>query len=47
MFTGALNSGVKQSGLEVDHSYPPSAEFKSVWSYTSSPTISFHGMVFS
>jgi len=32
-------SGVKRTGLEVDHAPLLSAEFKSEWSYTSAPAV--------
>jgi hypothetical protein len=38
--TGAFTLGIKQSGLEVDYSPPPSAKVKNVWSYTSIPNTS-------
>jgi hypothetical protein len=34
---GALYSGVKRPGREVDHSPPTSAEVKKMWVYTSTP----------
>jgi hypothetical protein len=37
--------GVKQLGCEADHSPPPSAKMKNVWSYTSTPPIHLHGVV--
>jgi hypothetical protein len=43
----ALIPGVKRSGREADHLPPPSAEVKSPWSYTPTPAVRFHGMVFS
>jgi len=36
---------VKQPGHEVDHSPPSNAKVKNVWSYTSAPPVSLHGMV--
>jgi hypothetical protein len=42
---GALSLGVKRPGREADHSPPCSAEFKNVWSYTSTPPIGLHGVV--
>jgi len=44
---GALSLGVKRLGCEADHSPPPSAEVKNVWSYTSSPPVCLHGVVLS
>jgi len=44
---GALSLWVKQSGREVDHSSPPSAEFKNDWSYTATPPVRLHGVVLS
>jgi hypothetical protein len=44
---GALSLGVKRPGREADHSPPTSAEVKNAWSYTSTPTIRFHGIVLS
>ena len=35
--------GVKQPGHEVEHSSPPSAEFKNAWGYTSAPLHAFLG----
>jgi hypothetical protein len=37
MGTGALSSGVKRPGREVDRSPPTSAEVKRMWIYTSTP----------
>jgi hypothetical protein len=34
---GAITQGIKQSGREIDHSPPSSAEVKYVWGYTSIP----------
>jgi len=34
---------VKQPGLEADQSLPSSAEVKNMLTYTSTPTIRFHG----
>jgi hypothetical protein len=34
---GALSPGVKQPGLEADHSPPTSAGVKKTWIYTSTP----------
>jgi hypothetical protein len=44
---GALSLGVKCLGREADHSYPSSAEFENVWSYTSTLLIRLHGVVLS
>jgi hypothetical protein len=41
---GALSLGVKWPGCETDHSPPSSAKVKNTWSYTSTPTISLHGV---
>jgi hypothetical protein len=38
---GALSSGVKRPGREVDHSPPTSAEVKKMWIYTSTPSYAF------
>jgi hypothetical protein len=35
---------VKQTGYEVNHSFPSSAKVKNEWSCTSTPPISLHGM---
>jgi hypothetical protein len=43
----ALSLGVKRPGRETDHSSPSNTEVKNVWSYTSTPPISFHGVVLS
>jgi hypothetical protein len=42
---GALSLGVKWPEREADHSPPYSADVKNAWSYTSSPSISLHGVV--
>jgi len=44
---GTLMLGLKQRGWEADHSPPSSADIKNAWSYTSTPPICLHGMVFS
>ena len=46
LFNGhwGLFPGVKQPGCAVNHSPPSSAEVKNGWSYTSTPTVCFHGM---
>jgi len=36
-YLGALIPGAKQLGDDTDHSPPPSAKVKNVWSYTSIP----------
>jgi hypothetical protein len=40
-----LSLGVKLPGREADHSPPSRAEFKYVWSYTSTHPIGLHGVV--
>jgi len=42
-----VSIGVRQTGCEADQSPVSSAEGKSVWSYTSTPPVCLHGMVFS
>jgi hypothetical protein len=37
MGTGAFSLGIKQPGLEADHSPPTSADVKKTWIYTSTP----------
>jgi hypothetical protein len=44
---GALSLGVKRPGREADHSPPPSAEIKNVWSYNSTTPIRLHDVVLS
>jgi hypothetical protein len=44
---GALSLGVKRPGRKADHSFPSSAEDNNSWSYTSTPLICLHGVVFS
>jgi hypothetical protein len=39
--------GVKRPGREVEQSPPSSAEFRTAWSYTSTPPIRLHGVVLS
>jgi hypothetical protein len=39
--------GIKRPGLVVDHPPPSSAEVKNAWSYSSTPPIRLHGVVFS
>jgi hypothetical protein len=43
---GSLSFGAKRPGRESDHSPPSSAEVKNVWSYTSTPQICFHILLF-
>jgi hypothetical protein len=38
---GTLSLGVKRPAREADHSPPPSAEVKNVWSYTPTPQYVF------
>jgi hypothetical protein len=40
MGTRGFSLGLKQPGLEADHSPPSSAEVKNAWSYTSIPNTS-------
>jgi len=42
---GVISLGVKKLGCEADHSPPPSAEVKNVWSYISTPPVCLHGIV--
>jgi hypothetical protein len=44
---GALSLEAKQPGREADQSPPSSAEIRNAWSYTSIPSIRFHGLVLS
>jgi hypothetical protein len=44
---GAHTLGVKRPGREADNSPQSSAEVKNEWSYTSTPSIRFHGVVLS
>jgi hypothetical protein len=44
---GALSLGVRRSGREADHSPPSSVEFKNRWSYTFTPPLRLHDVVFS
>jgi hypothetical protein len=44
---GALFLGVKQPECEVDHSPPSSGKVTNVWSYTSTPPTSLHGVMLS
>jgi hypothetical protein len=39
--SGVLSPGVKWPGREDDHSPPSSAEFKTMWIYTSTPPYAF------
>jgi hypothetical protein len=41
MGTGALSLGVERPVREADHLPPTSAEFKNMWTYTSTPTYAF------
>jgi hypothetical protein len=41
MGTDALSPGLKQQGLEADHSAPASAEVKKIWLYTSTTPYAF------
>jgi hypothetical protein len=43
---GALSSVVKRTGRETDHSLSSSSEINNAWSYISTPSIRFHGVVF-
>jgi hypothetical protein len=45
--TEALSLGVKRPEREADHSQPPNAEVKNVWSYNSTHSIRLHGAVLS
>jgi hypothetical protein len=42
--TRVISLGTKWWGCEVSHSHPTSAEVENDWSYTSPPTLCFHGM---
>jgi hypothetical protein len=44
---GFLSVRIKWLECEGDHSPPSSTEVMNLWSYTSTPPISFHGMVLS
>jgi len=44
---GAPSVGFKRQGREADHSHPSSAEITIAWSYTSTPLIRLHGVMFS
>jgi hypothetical protein len=44
---GDLSLWAKRLGREADHSPPPSAEVKNVWSYTSTHPIRLNGVVIS
>jgi hypothetical protein len=46
MGTGVLSLGIKRPGREADHSSLSSAKVKNAWSYTSTPPMRFHGVVF-
>jgi len=41
-----MGTGYKAAGREADHSPPSSAEVEIVWSYTSTPKIRLHDMMF-
>jgi hypothetical protein len=43
---GALTLKVKQPGREADQPHPSSAGVKNAWSYTSTPPICLHGVMF-
>jgi hypothetical protein len=43
----ALSLEVKRSRCESDHSLPYSAKMKNAWSYTSTPPLRLHSVVFS
>jgi hypothetical protein len=43
---GALSLWVKGPGRGADHSPPSSAEVENAWSYTSTPPICLHGVMF-
>jgi hypothetical protein len=43
---GVLTLGVKRPGSEANHSLPSSDEVKNASSYTSTPPIRLHGVVF-
>jgi hypothetical protein len=45
MGAGALSTGIKRPGREVDHSPTSSAEVNNAWSYTSTTAIRLHGGV--
>jgi hypothetical protein len=42
---GDLSPGMKRQEREADHSPPTNAEAKKAWIYTSTPSISLHGVV--
>jgi hypothetical protein len=42
-----ISAWVKRPGREADHSPPSSVEVKNAWSYTSTPSICLHDVVFS
>jgi len=44
---GAFSLGVKRLGLEAYQSPPSSDKVKNAWSYTSTPRVRLHGVVFS
>jgi hypothetical protein len=41
--TELLSPGVKRPESEGDHSHPSTAEVKSEWSFTSTPSLCLHG----
>jgi hypothetical protein len=41
---GVFHPRVKAAEREVHHSLPSTAEVKNVWSYTSTPPVSFRGV---
>jgi hypothetical protein len=43
----ALSLRVNRPGREADHSPPSSAQVKTSWSYTSTPSVRLHGVVLS
>jgi hypothetical protein len=43
---GAVTPELKRPGREADHSPTPNAEVKNAWSYTATPPIRLHGVVF-
>jgi hypothetical protein len=45
-FVVFIPPGKKWPGLEADHPPSSSAEGKNAWSYTSTPPIRLHGVVF-
>jgi len=43
---GVLSPGVKLPGREAKPSPPSSADIKNEWTYTSTPPVRLHGVVF-